>query len=355
MLRVICLSLSWLIALSAIAQPNPANQKHDPKDALGWFERASEQLNLRALGSAPFHMKVSFHAFPGVELLPAKEKSEFAIGDGIYEETWLSPQQWRREVTLGSYHAVETHSDRVRKMQASSEYEPSRVIMLIEALLNPIAHYVLSPDLRVRHFNWKMDRSTVGDHTLMRISASKGISSHINEGSAYVFLSGGLLVQSNENDIVTTFQDDVVFAGRVVPRHISIQAGAVRDLLTADVVVERAGDVDPSVFELPGEPAEAGMTLRPLTWYADKFPEIIKASGIISQQETYPDMIMHGIVDRHGAMREFEVIYMQGIVGATAMDTPGRLVEAARQYKFHPAEIDGSPCESTYGVFQTRH
>ena len=61
-----------------------------PKDALGWFERASEQMNLRALGSAPFHMKVRFHALPGVELLP-KKKSEIIVGDGEYEETWVSP------------------------------------------------------------------------------------------------------------------------------------------------------------------------------------------------------------------------------------------------------------------------
>jgi len=354
MLRIFCLLLFGVTGLSGAAQTSGGDSSSDPKDALGWFERASDQMNLRTLGSAPFHMKVKFHAFPGLELLPP-EKSEIVTGDGVYEETWLSPEQWRREVTLGSYRAVETHTDKVRKMQASSDYEPSRVVMLMEALLNPIARYALFPDLQAHPFHWKVDRFSVNSHAFVRISASTDVSSHITRGTAYVFLPGGLLMQSNENDIVTTLQDDVVFAGKVVPRHISIQAGGQRELLTGEVEVGQPGKLDSTAFDLPEGPADPGITLRPLTWYADRFPEVIKASGFVSQQETYPDMIMHGIVDRHGALREVEVIYMQGNGGTTALDNPGRLTEAARGYKFRPAEIDGSPCESTYGVFQTRH
>jgi hypothetical protein len=354
MLRTFWLLLFCLTALTGTAQTSGGDPKSDLKDALGWFERASDQMNLRTPGSAPFHMKVKFHAFPGVELLPPG-KSEIVAGDGLYEETWISPQQWRREVTLGSYHAVETHNDRVRKIQVSSDYEPSRVVMLMEALLSPIARYALSPDLQTHPFHWKTDRFSISGHTFVRIAASADVSSHITRGTAYVFLPSGILLQSNVNDLVTTWQDDVVFAGKVVPRHISIQAGAVRDLLTAELMVENPGTLDPAAFDFPGEPADPGMTLRPLTGYADRPPEAIKTSGFVSEQETYPDMIMHGIVDRRGSLREVEVIYMQAIGGTAATDSPQRLTDAARHYKFRPAEIDGSPCESTYGIFQTRH
>src|SRR5690348_13940727 len=77
------------------------------KDATNWFEHASDQMNLRLPNSMPFHLRVKFHAFPGLELLPP-DRTEILSGNGVYEETWLSQDRWRREVSLGSYHAIET-------------------------------------------------------------------------------------------------------------------------------------------------------------------------------------------------------------------------------------------------------
>jgi hypothetical protein len=107
---------------------------------MSWFERASDRMNLRLPNSVPFHLRVRFHAYPGLELLPP-DQAEILTGEGLYEETWLSTYQWRREVTLGDYHAVETQSVDIRKMTATSDYVPSRVIMLMDALLNPISRY----------------------------------------------------------------------------------------------------------------------------------------------------------------------------------------------------------------------
>ena len=50
-------------------------------------------------------------------MLGAKQKSDFITGEGAYEETWLGVHQWRREVTLGEYHAVEVEGNGLRKMQ----------------------------------------------------------------------------------------------------------------------------------------------------------------------------------------------------------------------------------------------
>jgi hypothetical protein len=49
-------------------------------------------MNLRMPGCTPFHMRVTFHALPGIELLGPKERSSILTGDGIYEETWLAPK-----------------------------------------------------------------------------------------------------------------------------------------------------------------------------------------------------------------------------------------------------------------------
>jgi hypothetical protein len=354
-LQVLGLLFSSLALLPIAAQKVGSEEKKDPKDALGWFERARSQINLRALGSAPFHMKVKFHALPGIEMLP-QGKSEIITGDGVYEETWVSPSQWRREVTLGSYHAIETHSDMARKMEANSDYEPSRVLMLMEALLNPISRVSLSPDLQEHHLHWKMNRSSVQGHSFVRISSSADVSSQLTRVTAYVFLPEGLLLQSNENDIVTTWEDDVLIAGKVVPRRISIQAGAVRDLLTAEVEVVEPGKPNPTVFDLPGGAADPGMTLRPLHWYEVRAPEMVSApAGGVGERSSYPDMITRCFIDRHGTVRELEMIYSQRKDGPGLPDGAGSLIDATRQIRYRPAEIDGSPCETASRVYWVHH
>ena len=90
-----------------------------------WFQRARDRMNIRMPDSTPFHMKVTFQAFPGMELLPENQKSELVTGDGICEETWLAPHKWRREGRgwLTSCRGVGVGAG-TGKMQASSEYEP---------------------------------------------------------------------------------------------------------------------------------------------------------------------------------------------------------------------------------------
>jgi hypothetical protein len=43
-------------------------------------------------------------------VLDKEESSQIISGDGTYEETWVAPKRWRREVTLGSYQAIEVQA-----------------------------------------------------------------------------------------------------------------------------------------------------------------------------------------------------------------------------------------------------
>lgn len=309
-----------------------------PKDATGWFQRASDLMNLRMPGSAPFHMKVAFHALPGIEMT---KKPQIVIGDGVYEETWLAPRQWRREVTLGSYHAVEVQNDRTRKMQASSDYEPSRVLMLLEALLNPIPRNLVSPELDSTQKAWKIERHTADNLAYVRISRTK-ISTH-SFVIEYILLPNGLLVESNQLGLTTGWQDDYVFGGRAVPKHFTVQA-AGRNVLTAEVAVEAAGKVDPAVFDLPGGPADPGMTLRPLHRYETNHLSIL--NPMFSYIGNSPSAnATREIIDRHGVVREAEVLTAAGL------DDMEPVLYGMRQERWHPAEIDGDPCEIAFDFY----
>jgi hypothetical protein len=190
----------------------------------------------------------------------------------------------------------------------------------------------------------------------VRISTSDSISGHLNTGTAYVFLPEGILLQSNETDVVTTWGDDAVFVGKVVPRQISIQAGTVRDLLTADVEVESPEKFDPTAFDLTGGSAAPGMTLRPLHPYEVRTPELISYPvGGAGEQQSKPDMIARFVIDRHGAVRELEVIYARSGNGLGLPDGAGHLMDDTRQFKLSPPEIDKSPCELVSRVLWTGH
>jgi hypothetical protein len=336
LLRCVASLLFACITLSAAAQA----ADEEPKTAKDWFQHASDRMNLRMPGTSPFHMKVTFHAFPGIELLGLGEKSEFVTGDGVYEETWLAPHQWRRAVTLGGYSAVEEDSAGVRKMQASSDYEPSRILMLLDALYDPVPRYLVTKDFP--RSGWKIDHIANAKLSLVRVSRSIG-DQRADFSMAYYFSPHGILEIQNSAGLTKTWGNDFLFSGIVVPRHISIKAGD-RDLLTADVAVEGAVQIDPATFDLPGSAAEPGMTLRSLSGYGVRMPDLSDGFQWVSQGGPPGVFSFWAVIDRHGKFREVELILAPSDTDAAIIMTH------ARSTKHHPPEIDGSPCQVWMGT-----
>jgi len=331
------------VLLATPAQPSTT----EPKTSIEWFQRAQEQMDLRMPGSTPFHMKVTFHAFPGIEFLNFKEKSQIVNGDGVYEETWLSPREWRREVTLADYHAVEEDSGGVRKMQASSDYEPSRVLMLLNALLNSVPRNFASKEFRMEGASgWKIGHMTLGSLSLVSVSKSTG-SEHADYADSFYFLPQGLLVMRNENGVTSSWENDVAFAGRAIPRHLAIKAGE-RKLLSANIDISAAGAVNAANFDLPVGSAEPGMTLRPLQKYELRFPDNLADSYAWTRQGRDSPVllgIIWGILDRHGKYRELELITMANNTSDAAQEDLRTLMTHMREEHRRSPEIDGSPAE----------
>lgn len=319
------------------------SSEQEPKTPIEWFQRANEQMNLRMPESAPFHMKVAFHALPGEEMLGPKDKPQIQTGDGIYEETWLAPHQWRREVTFGDYHAVEVESDKGRKIQASSEYEPSRVLMLLGALFDQIPAYVITKESEIDwHRNWSIRRVSSGDVSMVCVCNSTSQSAVFTSHGGFYFLPRGLLVFGNSNRLTTSWLNDTVFGEKMVPRRITIQAPALkpsapeRELLNADVAIEAPSQVDPASFDLPGPPADPGLTLRPRLKF-DRPPQSLSDTFIPFDHNAA--IVFLAAIDRSGATRELEVIDAQN-----AQNLRETVVEM-RKRKYRPAEVDGSRCE----------
>jgi hypothetical protein len=327
------------LSFSAMAPAFAQVAASEPKNSIEWFSRASDRMNLRLPGCAPFHLKVTFHAYPGMELLGPKEKSDFISGDGVYEETWLAPHQWRREVTLASYHAIEVDSNGVRKMQASSDYEPSRVLTLLEALLSPIPRNYASKEFRHEGASgWKIEHVTTGNLSLVRISKEMFGNDQGDFMASYYFQPDGNLIMTNDRGLVTLREGAVPFAGKVVPKHLSIKAGKAgdRDLLEADLAIE-AAQPNAAAFDLPGGPAEPGMTLRSLQ-HEIRMPD--PHSPAPSRNLVSSVFSWQAVIDRHGRYREVEVLSNQTDTGVILY-----FLDFLRHDHVHPPEIDGFNCE----------
>lgn len=362
-------SQSTVLTVPAAKPSSPSTIQ--PQSAVDWLRRADDLMNLRLPGSPPFHLRVTFHAWPAYELDPSQRSSDPSpplskpvpghpytlVGDGIYEETWLSREQWRREATFGTYHAVEIRANGVRKFEASEDYEPGAVLILLRSLFNPVSSGWLQPELDDRAPKWKLEHLSAGSLPYLRISYTHvfGQSEFSTWLSSYEVLPAGILVRSGEGSVTTSWQDDRVFGARVVPGRVTISAmGHV--WLDARVTIDSVANSDPAAFNLPGGPASPGMTLvlpsegtkqapRPVHEVVPIYPPQLGAAPGSGVRVLV-------IIDRRGIPREMEVIDARPLPSAMKTIPDWLKVEAAivlkstQQTRWHPAEVDNDPCES---------
>jgi hypothetical protein len=323
------ITAGYLPALSG--QPKPA----EPKSATEWFRRADDRTNLRLPGSSPFHMKVVFQAFPG-EDFSTPGQSPILTGEGVYEETWLSPDTWRRAVTFGSYHAVESRVDGVRKFQAGSDYEPSRVLMLLNALLDLIPRNLLSPEIEMAKPHWKVQRVRSGSAPVVRLRYNRN-SLYIPASSTWDFSPDGQPLRASSAGLIVTWQDAHPFAGKWFPAAISA-ASKDRTLLSATVTLGPADTIDHATLRLPGATADPAATLRPLRYY-DVIPASILPSNLSVLSLVETAITGRAVIDRHGVPHEVEAL------GPAHRSIGADWIATIRKERFTPATIDGAPCE----------
>ncbi|HTV15135.1 MAG TPA: hypothetical protein VME68_10490 [Acidobacteriaceae bacterium] len=317
------------------AAPEPVKE---PDSAIAWLKHASELTDIRMPGSPPFHMKVTFHAYAGMDFAKSG-KSTIITGDGTYEETWLSPERWRREITFTGYHAVEVRANGARRYQADSDYEPSRVLMMLDALLYPVPRNLISPEFSESHDDWKIEHLAAGTLAYVALThRDRGLNNDWFYYS-YDFLPSGILVRSSYLGLVTSWSGDTVFGARVVPQHFEIQAMG-RSLLTADVEISQAVESDPKLFEMAGPPASPGMTMRPFHMFEIKVAELVDPISIYTGPA--PRGVTREIVDRQGRVRETELI------DAPVPANNENEIKSDRSKRFYPAKVDGDPCEETF-------
>jgi hypothetical protein len=253
----------------------------------------------------------------------------------------MEPHRWRREVTFGSYHAVEVFGNGVRKFQSTDDYEPSRVFQLVGLLGNPLDAREYSKEYLPKHDDRTLSMVKVGGVDLVRVSYPDEANGGVTfKGAAFYFEVNGRLLMTSAQGISYEYSSYVALASKIVPRLIEESAGS-RKLLTAVILVEAAPKITDAAFDLPGERSEPGMALNAR---CDRGPEGELPGVTWSGQGGGPPVngiVFLSMVDHHGYVRESKLI------AGAFLDNARELISIYHKAKFkRPAEIDGSPCET---------
>lgn len=335
----------------AVAPPSSANPA--PKTAEDWFYLADSLSNLRQPGAPPFHLKVPFQSQPGPVSIAIGRPSTVK-DSGVYEETWISPQRWHREVTFGSYHAVEVFADGVRKWQASSDYEPDRVLMLMDALLNPL------PDLhwlpQKHKSRWKVKRMNQDGSPHVRVSINGSPDHSIYGEFSYSFLPTGLLAESNDHGLVTRWDNPVSFGRSMAPTHIIIEAMG-DNFLTAELTVRSPSAQEETISQLPGAPADLSSGFSP---FDPDPPNIVIPYSPAPPDQSFErqlglgDFVVRIVIDRTGNPSEVDVVAAVDAYNRPDLGAGLALAKRVAGYKFRPASVDGTPREAFVNLEVTR-
>ena len=186
-----------------------------------FLKNAAIYQQLRSNGAAPFHLVAAFESLG---------PSEFK-GNGTYDEIWFSPQQWRREITLGSYRGLEIHNGRQTYLEQNNPYEPSRVLLLLKTVIP--ASLMESKYRPFSPKDWRVDDIPFEGKTFERVS--KGDKDNPALVESVILNSDGAPVETQAGGIVTYYASNRVFHGAPFPGEITVRSLAKEALLAISV------------------------------------------------------------------------------------------------------------------------
>ena len=239
--------------------------------------------------------------------------------------------------------------------------------MFLRGLLDPMPRYLLEPEIEERHLHWKVEHLTAGSLGYVHISftdydrgplASIPCPRSLPTFCPKVCSSAPATTTACVSPPCRILSPSPATAP--APRHFTVQGdGLDGQMLSADVSIQPAGPGD-SVSQILGEVADPGMTLRAFDELDLGRPDPIYIqvpegwNSFDHSGEPPPEVHVYsiGVIDRTGVAREVELSGVRRfgqIIPKAQLPALGmvsqHLVEAFRKDRYHPALVDGKPCE----------
>jgi hypothetical protein len=284
------------------------------------FDRMRAVGSLRVDGFPAFHMKASF-------------RSEDGATKGIYEETWVSPKKWRRELKLNDTSLVEVRTEDAFYRIFPGKFAPRLSDDVIEVLSFGLpgdnGNDFHDPD-------WSTVNTKLGNVPVLRLS--NGYINPQGKPDAVTVLyffdeSTGFLRGRYHYSILTIFNDLQLFGRKSVARKLTVLGGDVNKIEITLDLLETAASVSESIFSISG--------VKPVFTSEEEDQRFTQPRSIYTVNPSIPGW--HGkatcgvTIDEHGHVRDVDV------EGTTDESVIGPIRAALMKWEYEPATINGHP------------
>ena len=296
-----------------------ANGKSFPAEPfLAHINKSRALSDPRTDDSPPFHLHATFQITPDQS--------------GIYEETWLSPTKWRREIQLGpvTLLATQNHNEAYHKSKGADS-TPKELDYLIDLMCG---HF---PRLdSFQEGDWGQSAVQLGGMDMVRVARGQvDAENRPITGQAYWFDFAGYLRADFVQPRATIYSKFEVWNRKQVARRAEVSENGKRRMLVDIDKIEPAGNVSDSLLVLEGvKPEILGS------------PNDDKSSDLVLPKPIYRVSPEHSAVD-HGTVLVDVVLDAHGhVVDAKIKQSAGEALDAAAlkaamQWEFTPMMIKG--------------
>lgn len=300
------------LSISALSQPKMAPVPSDPLElvtgatkipstpeeraaVLNLLERARQNADLHAAGSAPFTLHVSFSASGNVAY----------TGSGDMEESWFAPFSFRWTAHLGNFSLDRISEGRRIFDSQQAPFIPIRLQMLRGAIFWPLNFQQAHTLIRTASVSWK------GKELTCVLTSGEGSDATPTPGRRWVERefciepkTGLLQVFSDAPGIYVLYDysNPLRFHGRVLARQFSVLEGGNQVL---EARIESIGDPTSTAESLSPNEEMRTHGPGPLLGGTMRFPRIIPLPPGAAYIQP---VIIHAVLDRAGKVGEAEVV-----------------------------------------------
>ena len=310
--------------------PCTLGSAQEPTDPKALMLAAATLNNLAAENIKPWHIKASF------QLL---DDQGTVTDEGTYEESWASPFQFKRTFVGKNFSQTAYGSKNGVLLSGSKGSTPNLLLIARNNLVHPFPD-----DAIIEHTTYTTKPLETGTLKLLCVIPSASASTAPADNSAYCLNQEQpyLRIAARPSTSDQTFHNRLLSVeDRAIAGDLKI---AHEGKPTITLHVETATVLDPSeqaVFTPPpdavAEPLRnltaQGVTPPRATYTVDPvYPHEARANHISGE------VIISAIIGKDGKPRE-----VHAVRGPKELQMPA--IEAANQYRFHPALLNGQPVE----------
>jgi TonB family protein len=284
------------------------------------FDKMRATGSLRLDGASSFHVKAGFF-------------SEDSGAKGTYEETWISPKKWRREVGLNGTTIVEVRTEDAFYRTFPGKFAPRLADDVIDFL-----SFSLPGDngSDLHDLDWSVVNAKLGSMPVLRLS--KGFIDPEGKADALAVLyfveeKTGLLRGRYHYSTLTVFNGLEPFGEKIVARKLTAMGDDMKKMEITIDLLEAVTNVGDSIFHIPG--------VEPLFKFDEEDHRFTQPRPIKTVKPSIPGW--HGKVmcqikiDEHGHVRDVDV------KGTTDESVIKPIRAALMNWEYEPATMNGRP------------